>query len=83
MRRKKNYVMKKLETPKRVTLTDGRTFLARYKRVPRSELPPNVILRRSDKTRAAPKGKRRRPLQKGSGTFSTLKKSSKIGWREA
>ena len=22
--------MKKLETPKRVTLTDGRTFLARY-----------------------------------------------------
>ena len=30
MRRKINYVMQKLATPKRVALPDGRTFLARY-----------------------------------------------------
>ena len=33
MRRKRNYVMQKVATPKRVTLPDGRTFVARYKRV--------------------------------------------------
>ena len=55
-------------------LPDGRTFLAGYKRVPRSGLQSNVILRRSYKTRGRPKGKRRRPLQKGSVIFSTLKK---------
>ena len=38
--------MRKLNTPKRVTLPDDRTFLARYERVPRSELPPNIIMRR-------------------------------------
>ena len=40
MRRKRNYVMQKLTSPKRVTLPDGRTFLARYKSVKRSYLPP-------------------------------------------
>ena len=30
IRRKNNYVMRKLHTPKRVTLPNGRTFLARY-----------------------------------------------------
>ena len=34
--------MRKLTTPKRVTLCNGKTFLARYKRVPRSELPANI-----------------------------------------
>ena len=80
MKRKKSYVMKKLETPKRVTLPDGRTFLARYKRVRRSELPPNVILRRLYKTRAASKSRRRAAPQKGSGIFSTQKKLPKIRW---
>ena len=37
----------KLSTPKRVTLTNGRTFLAKYKRVKRSEFPPNIIMRRT------------------------------------
>ena len=44
MKRKKNYVMGKLNTPKGVTLPDGRSFLACYERVPKSELPPNVIM---------------------------------------
>ena len=32
--------MMKRVTPKRVTLPDGRTFVGRFKRVPRSRLPP-------------------------------------------
>ena len=33
--------MMKRVTPKRVTLHDGRTFVGRFKRVPRSRLPPH------------------------------------------
>ena len=36
----------KLATPKRVTLPNGRTFIARYKRIKRSELPLNIVMRR-------------------------------------
>ena len=43
--------MRKLATPKRVTLPTGITFLARYKRLPRSaELPDNVIMARRYKS---------------------------------
>ena len=52
--------MIKRATPKRVTLPDGRTFLARYKRATRDDLPPNISLPRVYKERAAPKGRRRR-----------------------
>ena len=45
MRRKNSYVMGKLDMPKRVTLPNGRTFLARYKRVLRSQLPVNIALK--------------------------------------
>ena len=47
MTRKKNYVMVKLATPRRVTLPNGRTFAARCKRIKRSELPPNIVMRRT------------------------------------
>ena len=50
----------KRATPKRVTLPNGRTFLARYRRATRDDLPPNISLPRIYKERAAPKGKRRR-----------------------
>ena len=53
-------IMIKRATPKRVTLPDGRTFLARYKRATRDDLPPNINLPRVYKERAAPKGRRRR-----------------------
>ena len=53
-------IMTKRRTPKRVTLPDGRTFLARYKRATRGDLPHNVNLIRPYRQRAAPKGKRRR-----------------------
>ena len=53
-------IMIKRATPKRVTLPNGRTFLARYKRATRNNLPPNISLPRIYKKRAAPKGRRRR-----------------------
>ena len=49
--------MIKRERPKRVTLPDGRTFLARYRRATRDDLPPNIEFPRVYKQRAAPKGK--------------------------
>ena len=53
-------IMIKRERPKRVTLPDGRTFLARYRRATRDDLPPNINLPRVYKQRAAPKGKWRK-----------------------
>ena len=52
--------MIKRARPKRVTLPNGRTFLARYKRATRANLPANISLPRIYKERAAPKGKRRK-----------------------
>ena len=60
MRPKKNYAIMKLNVPKRVTLPNGRTFVARYKRTPRDQLPPNIVMRRTYTQRAAPRGRRRR-----------------------
>ena len=60
MPRRNRIIMIKRATPKRVTLPDGRTFLARYKRATREDLPPNINLPRVYKERAAPKGRRRK-----------------------
>ena len=73
MRRKRNYVMMKLNVPKRLVLPNGRTFLAHYKRISRAEFPPNIIMRRTDRQRAAPRGRRRR--QRDRGIFDFVKKS--------
>ena len=75
MRRKRNYAMEKLNVPKRVTLPNGRTFVARYKRISRDDLPLNIRMRRTYRQRAAPRGRRRR--QRGQGIFSFLKKAAK------
>ena len=72
--------MRRLDTPKKVTLPNGRTFYAKYQRVPRSQLLPNVIMQRRYRRRAAPKGRRRRPIRKGQrgrGFLSSLKKIAK------
>ena len=74
MRRKKNYAMVKLNVPKRVTVPNGRTFIARYKRIKRSELPPNIFMRRTYTQRAAPRDRRRRRRQQGQGIFDFVKK---------
>ena len=47
--------MMKLNVPKRVPLPNGRTFVARYKRIPRDQLPPNIVMRRTYTQRAAPR----------------------------
>ena len=67
--------MVKLNVPKRVTLPNGRTFVARYKRIPRSELPDNIVMQRNYAQRAAPRGRRRR--QRGRGIFDFVKKVAK------
>ena len=51
MRRKNNYVMRRLDTPKKVTLPNGRTFKTKYQRVPRSQVRPNVIMKRRYRAR--------------------------------
>ena len=87
-------IMIKRARPKRVTLPDGRTFLARYRRATRDDLPPNIDLPRVYKQRAAPKGRRRRNryrerqraalrrrAQRGRGIGSFIKKSFRLGKR--
>ena len=48
--------MVRLAAPKMVTLPNGRTFIARYKRIKRSELPPNIVMNRTYTQRAAHRG---------------------------
>ena len=76
MRRKENYPMRKLDVPKRVTLPNGRTFVARYERMKRRDLPADIQMKRIYKQRAAPRGKRRRRQrgQQGQGIVSVAKK---------
>ena len=76
-----NIVMIKRQKPKRVELPDGRVFYAKYKRVDKDALPPNIQIMRRYKRRAAPKGKRRRRrnLQRGRGFKSFMKKAVNFG----
>ena len=76
MRRKKNYGMRKCATPKRVTLPNGRTFVARQERVPRSELPAHIRMNRTYRGRVAP-GRQRRRQQRGRDLISAFKKIAK------
>ena len=60
MARRNRLIMVKRDVPKRVTLPNSLTFLARYKRKTRVHLPANIHLARPYKERTAPKRKRRR-----------------------
>ena len=76
--KKKSYAMVKLATPKRVALSNGRTFITWYKRIKRPELPPHIIIIRTYKQRAAPRGRRRkRRAKQRQGIFDLLKKVAK------
>ena len=58
---------------------NGRTFYAKYARVPRSQLPDNVTMKRKYKRRATPKGKRRRTsVRKGQKDWGFLSSLTKI-----
>ena len=87
MRERRNrIIMIKRQTPKRVTLPNGRTFFAKYKRTTRAELPANVVLQRGYKQRAAPRGRRRRAAvgrQRGRGFKSIFKKAINFGKKAA
>ena len=72
MRRKNNYVMRRLDTPKKVTFLNGRTFYTKYQRKATSRLPPNVIMKRKYKWRAAPECRGRRPVRMGQSGRSFL-----------
>ena len=71
---KKNYAMVKLNMPKRVTLPNGKTFVVRYKRIWRCELPLDIVMRRNYTQRAAQRRRRRRRAQQGQGIFNFVKK---------
>ena len=51
MARRDGIVMVKQQTPKKVTLPNGRTFYARYERATCVDLPGNVRLERRHKQR--------------------------------
>ena len=67
----------KLDVPKRVTLPNGRTFVARYKRITRDPLLPNIVMRRTYTQRAAPRGRRHKRAQQGHVIFDFIKKVAK------
>ena len=67
--------MMKLNVPKRVVLPNGRTFVARYKRISRAELLTNIVMRRTYRQRAVPRVRRRRQI--GHGKFDFVKKVTK------
>ena len=60
---------KEVNVPKRVTLPNGRTFVACYTRIGRGELPSNTVMRRTYTQRAAPRGRRQRRVQQGQESF--------------
>ena len=74
MARRDRIVMVKQQTPKKVTLPNGRTFYARYKRATRPDLRANIRLEQPYKQRAAPKGRRRQVRQGRRGFKSTFGK---------
>ena len=80
--RRNRIIMVKRQNPKRVTLPNGRTFYAKYKRTTRAELPANVHLQRPYRQRAALKGRRRGRRaavgQRGRGFKSVFKKGFNI-----
>ena len=68
--------MVKLATPKRVTLPNGRTFVARYKRIKRSELFSNIVMRKTYRDRPAV-DRRRVRRQQGQRIFDFVRKVAK------
>ena len=56
-------------TPQRVTLPDGRSFLARNERVSRKNLPSNVTIRRN--RTIGPRRQIKRKTQQGAGLLGS------------
>ena len=74
MARRDRVVMVKQQTPKKVTLPNGSTFYARYKRATPANLMANVRLEQPYKQRAASKGRHHRVRQGRRGFKSAFGK---------
>ena len=74
MARRDRVVMVKQQTPKKVTLPNGSTFYARYKRATPANLMANVRLEWPYKQRAASKGRHHRVRQGRRGFKSAFGK---------
>ena len=71
--------------PKTVNLPDERSFILRYRRATRNELPANVTIKKTYKQRAAPTNKRRRirgSFIKKLMKHSTVRKLGKAALKE-
>ena len=63
-------LLRRKVTPKRITLPDGRSFVARYERVSRKNLPRNVNI---NKARAiGQRRQRKRKTQQGAGILGSV-----------
>ena len=68
-------LLRRKVTPQRVTLHNGQSFLARYERVSRKNLPSNVTIRRSQILELRRQRKRR--TQQGAGILGSVFKLGK------
>ena len=78
-RNRDNIVMRKVDAPKKVTLPNGRTFYAKYKRLRINLLPNNVRIKRRYRSRGRRNGRR----QQGWGIKDILKKVFNLAKRAA
>ena len=67
---RKKILLRQKATPQRVTLPNGRSFLARYERVSRKNLPSNFTIRRSQTI--VSRHQRKRKTQQGAGILATV-----------
>ena len=63
-------LLKRKVTPQRVKLPDGRSFLEKYERVSRKNLPSNVTIRRN--RAIGPRQQRNRKTQQGAGLLGSV-----------
>ena len=87
MAQRNRIVMVKQQMPKKVMLSNSRTFYARYKQATRADLLANVCLEWLYKQRAAPKGRRHWVRQGRRGFKSAFRKlkrfAKKVGNNKA
>ena len=69
---RQNILLRRRTTPRRIRLPNGQSFLARYERVSRRNLPRNVTIKQT--RQIGPRNRRTRKAQKGGSLFEELAK---------
>ena len=69
-----NILLRERVAPKRVKLPGRRVFYAKYERAGRTNLPPNINMRKTY-TRMVGPGRQRNRKQRGQGIKTVLKKA--------